>query len=118
MGDIKIWIMEKVWRRMRRTSRLLCLLTLYVFDRLIDACIGYINVMHRELELFFGSALLLIGLLNFNSSKYCDGNTSDYLSCTRPATYYYFDWLDITLVLVGVFFIMLWYLERKPDKKY
>lgn len=81
------------------------------------------SLMHRaasalrhlllETELFIGTALLAVGLLSFESDKYCDGNTADYLSCTRPSTYYYFDWLDVTLIVLGIFFILIWFLNKR-----
>ncbi len=67
----------------------------------------------REFDLFLGNALLLIGLLSFESDKYCDGNTADYLSCTRPSTYYYFDWLDILLIIIGSTLIIAWFLKQR-----
>ena len=117
MARVKEWIMEKVWKHIRRSFLLLWLLTLYICDRLIDACGEYVGIIRKEPELFFGAALLLAGLLSFERGKYCDGNTADYLSCTRPATYYYFGWLNITLILLGVFFIMFWHFKRVERKK-
>ena len=116
MGDIKSWIVEKVWRKIRRTARLLWLLTLYGVDRLIDAVGEYVGIIRGAPELFAGTTLLLLGILNFESARYCDGNTADHLSCTRPATYYYFDWLDIALILLGVFFLMFWYLKEQEKR--
>lgn len=83
------------------------------FDHLVESLIDYIRVIVRERELFFGAVLVLLGLLNFNSGKYCDGNAADYLSCTRPATFYYFDWLDITLICIGVVGILLWFMKER-----
>lgn len=67
----------------------------------------------RHKELFAGIGFTLVGLLSFNSDKFCDGNTADYLSCTRPSTFYYFDWLDITLIVAGVFLALIWYLRDR-----
>ena len=116
METIKNWIIEKVWKKIRRTSRLLWYLTLYGGDLLVDAIGEYVSIIRQEGELFFGTALLLLGLLSFESSKYCDGNTIEYLSCTRPATYYYFDWLDISCVILGVFFLMFWRIKRQEGR--
>lgn len=115
MGDIKAWIVEKVWRRIRRTFRILWLLTLYGIDRLIGAAEEYLGIIRQEFEFFFGAAFLSLGLLGFDTARYCDGNTVDHLSCTRPAVYYYFGWLDITFVILGVFFLMFWYLKQKKQ---
>jgi hypothetical protein len=70
-----------------------------------------------ETELFLGTALVAIGFLSFESDKYCDGNTADYLSCTRPSTYYYFDWLDIALIIAGIFFIFFWLLKTREERR-
>lgn len=84
----------------------------YLFERLVTATTTNVLLILREIDLFFGTALLAMGLFSFESDKFCDGNTADYLSCTRPSTFYYFDALDILLIVVGVFFIMLWVLKR------
>lgn len=69
-----------------------------------------------ETELFLGAALVAIGLLSFESDKFCDGNTADYLSCTRPSTYYFFDWLDVTLIILGIFLILIWVLKTREGE--
>ena len=72
-----------------------------------------LGIIRREVELFLGAALTLVGILGFNSAKFCDGNTADYLSCTRPTAYHYYSASDIILIVVGVFFVLLWFLKRK-----
>lgn len=72
-----------------------------------------VAVIVREFDLFLGNALLVVGLLSFESDKYCDGNTADYLSCTRPSTYYYFDYLDIILVVIGATIVLAWFLKQR-----
>ncbi len=94
--------------RPRRSRRGLGYWAGSMLDSALRATASYIQTIVREFELFFGTALLLVGFLGFESDKYCDGNTADYLSCTRPATYYYFDTLDTVLIVLGVFFILLW----------
>jgi hypothetical protein len=111
MAFIKNWL-EKAWRNIRWAAHVSWLLILYTADRLIDAGGEYAGIIKKEAELFLGAALLFMGFLSFESDKYCDGNTADYLSCTRPATFYYFDALDIFLIVIGVFFILLWFLKR------
>ncbi len=64
-------------------------------------------------ELFIGAAFTTVGLMNFQSDKFCDGNTADYLSCTRPSTYYYYDWFAITLVLIGITLLLVWHVRGK-----
>lgn len=96
-----------------RIVRYVSLYTLYLFDRFLIAGADNIRLAVRELGLFLGLGALLMGLLNFESDRYCDGNTSQYLSCTRPSTYYYFDTLDIALIIFGVFAITLWLLKRR-----
>ncbi len=67
----------------------------------------------REVELFSGMLFLLLGILNFESDRYCDGTIATHFACTHPSTYYYFDFLDITLIIAGAFFIAFWILKRK-----
>lgn len=74
---------------------------------------GSLRTIAREARLFIGVALTLIGLLNFHSDKFCDGNSADYLSCTRPSTYYFYSPLDITIIVIGVFLILIWLLNRR-----
>lgn len=74
-----------------------------------------IRIMIREARLFLGTLLVLVGLMNYEVGKYCDGNTAEYLSCTRPAVFYYFDTLDIVLVIVGFFFLLAWYVRRLSE---
>jgi len=71
-------------------------------------------IIREQSHLFLGALLLLLGLLDFHSGKYCDGNTADYLSCTRPVTYYYYTWLEIILIILGVMLILLWFMKRPP----
>ncbi len=86
-------------------------------DHLLTAIIDRLHTMIREKDLFLGLILLTIGLVSFESGRYCDGNTAEYLSCTRPATYYYFDWLDVICIILGVVFIALWRVIPKLRKR-
>ncbi len=84
-----------------------------LFERFLDAAERDIKIMRHESDAFLGAFLFLIGFLNFHSGRYCDGNTADYLSCTRPVTYYYYTWLEVVCIVLGVFFIMLWFMKRE-----
>jgi hypothetical protein len=64
-------------------------------------------------RLFLGITSLLVGLLSFASDKYCDGNAANYYTCTRPATYYFYPWWAILLIVIGSFLIVLWFLRRQ-----
>ena len=86
---------------------------IYLLDRTLAALQDNARIILREIDLFLGTALLFIGILGFESDKYCDGNTADYLSCTRPTTYYFYDNLDVVLIVLGVFFVILWFLKRR-----
>ena len=97
----------------KRFFQVLWLFVRYLFDRTLDALARDVVVVQREADLFLGIALFLIGLLGFESSRYCDGNLNDYISCTRPATYYYFDTLDIVCIVIGTFFVLVWYFKHK-----
>jgi hypothetical protein len=87
------------------------------FDFVADTLDEYARLMRRESELFFGAAFLCIGLLNFQNGKNCDGNTAEYLTCTHPSTFFYYGWLEVTLVVIGVFLILIWFLKRGEEKK-
>ena len=75
-----------------------------------------LRTIGQHKELFLGVAFTLVGLLSFKSDKFCDGNTADYLSCTRPSTYYFYSPLDIAVITVGVFLIMIWVLKARRDR--
>lgn len=77
-------------------------------DALFDFVMGSLGTIARDAELFIGVALTLIGLLSFQSDKFCDGNTAEYLSCTRPSTYYFYTPFDIAITVIGVFLILIW----------
>lgn len=81
-------------------------------DHLLDWALRRLALIRAEFELFAGTALLAIGLLGFQSGKYCDGNTADYLSCTRPSTFYYYSAFDVALIVIGVFLVLSWFLSR------
>lgn len=99
-----------------RVLWVLWLFVVYVFDRFFDGIADNARIIEREFQIFLGTALLFVGLFGFESDKYCDGNTADYLSCTRPSTYYFYDYLDITLIVIGALLILAWYLRRNSDK--
>lgn len=98
--------------KIRHAWRFISLFIAYLFDSTIDAVSEYVHVIVREKELFLGAGFALIGVFSFESDKFCDGNTANYLSCTRPSTFYYFDALDITLIVVGVFLLLIWFLKH------
>jgi hypothetical protein len=88
----------------------------FISVQIADAIMDYLWIIRRELELFSGTALVLVGLLHWSSSKYCDGNTADYLSCTNPVTYYYYDAFEITIIVLGAFLVMIWFLKNRKSK--
>src|ERR1041385_1280009 len=98
--------------KVKRWFRIGWLFTLYVFDIVADKTADNWVIAKREGDLLFGTALALIGVFGFNSGKFCDGNTADYLSCTRPTAYHYYSAFDIALIVIGVFFIQLWFFKR------
>ncbi len=78
-------------------------------DSLFDFIVRSLSTVARDMELFVGTALTLVGLLSLEADKFCDGNTADYLSCTRPSTYYFYSPFDIAIIVVGVFLILIWF---------
>ena len=89
----------------------------YLYDTFLEVAASDWKVFKREARIFIGSALFIVGLLGFDSGKYCDGNTADYLSCTRPSTYYYYDNLDVVLVVIGIFLIIMWFITPRGKGK-
>lgn len=85
----------------------------YLFDATLDGIADSVRTVLDNMSLFLGSTLALIGLLSFEAGKFCDGNTADYLSCTRPATYYYFDSFDKILLVIGIVLVLVWVVKRK-----
>jgi hypothetical protein len=102
-----------IFGKVRNTLKMVWLVLQYFFNRAVDALAKDILIIQREADLFLGSALLAVGLLGFESSRYCDGNVNDHISCTRPATYYYFNTWDIALIVLGVFFVLVWYFKSQ-----
>lgn len=74
-------------------------------------------VVRREANLFLGSILLLLGLFNWSIAKFCDGNTADYLSCTRPDAYYYYGWFQIVLIITGATLVLIWLVKDRSRSK-
>lgn len=60
-----------------------------------------LQLLVQSLRLVFGVVFLVVGLFNFSAGRFCDGNPTSYYSCTNPATFYYFSWWAILLVIVG-----------------
>lgn len=87
-----------------------------MLDGVFDFFVRSLSTIAREAELFIGSALVLVGLLSIEADKFCDGNTADYLSCTRPSTYYFYSPLDIAIIIIGAFLVMLWFLNRRSHR--
>lgn len=89
------------------------LILMHVVEGVYDFVGRNVAVVLSAKELFLGSALTIIGLMSFETDRFCDGNTADYLSCTRPNAYYYFDSLDIALVVLGITLILCWFIARR-----
>jgi hypothetical protein len=85
------------------------------FEALGDMAIRDLAIMKREGELFFGLGLVITGLFHFRSDKFCDGNSVDYLSCTRPSAFHYYGGLEIALIVLGSFFITIWFLKWRRE---
>jgi hypothetical protein len=82
-------------------------------ERVYDFVTGALRTIARDSSLFIGIALTLVGLLSFQADKFCDGNTADYLSCTRPSTYYFYSPFDIAIIVIGAFLIVIWIRNRR-----
>jgi hypothetical protein len=111
MEETQLQQRPSMGKRVRRFFRISWLIIERLFDISLDKLGEYVTVLRREPELFIGIGLALAGLLNFQNGKNCDGNTADYLSCTRPSTFYYYSWVEITIIVIGVFLVLFWYLK-------
>ncbi len=92
---------------------ILVLIAQKLFDGAVDGIGNRFKIIRTEVDLFLGAILLTIGIAGFNSDKFCDGNSADYLSCTRPSTYYYFSTFDQVLIVLGILLILLWVVSRR-----
>ena len=88
----------------------------YLSVRVLEAIVEDLRIMREEIDLFLGTGLFLLGMLNWSTGKYCDGNSSDYLSCTRPTVYYYYNAFEIILAILGVGLVLLWFVKRLRAK--
>lgn len=84
---------------------------LFVRDKIYED----VELMLYHSRLFLGILLMGLGLFSFTSDRYCDGNTSSFYACTRPATYYYYPWWAIIFVLIGTVLLTLWFLRKKKQ---
>jgi hypothetical protein len=98
-----------------RYLRIIWHTALFLLDRLVDWLGRKIRVIRHESDLFLGIALASVGLLHIHIGRFCDGNSSDYLSCTRPAVFYYYSAVEIVLVTLGIFLIVIWMLSRRKE---
>ena len=101
---------ESKWKVVARNAWLVCYRAL---DHMMNVAENNWHIIRREGDLFFGVALIVWGVMNIQSNKFCDGNGADYLSCTQPTTYYYYGALETTLVLIGTVFVILWFFKHK-----
>jgi hypothetical protein len=107
---------QNVRKRKKRVFMQIFFRTLVAFVLFLQTKIKNDAVLlFNNTRLFFGLALLLVGLFSFSSGKYCDGNSSNYYSCTRPSTYYYYPWWTIVFITLGSFFVVLWFLRKKSN---
>ena len=95
----------------KRWSWILWRLIVYALEYVADGIIEAWHVMRHDAGLFWGVGFTIIAIFGFSSGRYCDGNTAEYLSCTRPATYYFYDVWHVGLLVIGVFFILVWFLK-------
>jgi len=78
------------------------------------------KIIKQHFILLLGTGLFTYGLFSFDSDRHCDkgsfGGLS--LSCNHPATFYYYDYLTLILLVTGVIFIVIGLLKmRKKEGK-
>ncbi len=88
----------------------------YIATQIVDAVTEDLRVFRKEANLFLGTTIGLLGLFNWSTGKYCDGNSSDYLSCTRPTVYYYYGAFEIALMVLGVVLVLVWCVNNRQTK--
>lgn len=99
--------------RIRNQLWLTGMFCMYLLDRTVSWLGIRGAIAARESDLFLGAGLFIVGLFGFESARYCDGNSADYLSCTRPATYYFYDAPHTILIVLGVFLILVWFVRNR-----
>ena len=104
-------------RESRNLGRVFWVSIEYISVHLAEALSENLRIIRQEGNLFLGTALMVLGFFNWSSAKYCDGNTADYLSCTRPVTYYYYGGFEIALLLVGVTLVLIWLVKNRKIAK-
>lgn len=97
-------------------ARMIWLTALYAMDQLVEWLLTRARIIRRESDVFLGVFLFLVGALTIHAARFCDGNSADYLSCTRPAVYYYYSGFNSALIIAGVFLVLLWYLSRNRER--
>ena len=103
-------VSESKWKVVARHAWLVCYRSL---DHMMDIAEEDWHIIRREASLFFGAILVIWGVMNIQSNKFCDGNGADYLSCTQPTTYYYYGAIETAAVLIGTLFVLVWFFKHK-----
>lgn len=83
-----------------------------VFDAVWDFVAREWAILAGEGRLYLGIALTLAGVMNFDAGRFCDGNTLDYIACTRPVVYYEYPWWAIALAILGALLLAGWWRNR------
>jgi hypothetical protein len=112
MNDVYPDAPKTVMGRLRHSLWIAWMFIAYLFDRAIVYLGARLSLVVKEIDLFAGAAFFIIGILGFESGRYCDGNSAEYLSCTRPATFYFYDAVHTALIVLGIFLIIVWFLKR------
>jgi len=74
------------------------------------------KIVKGNLILLLGVGLFAHSLFNFSSGRYCDKESSLFsmdFGCTHPATFYYYDNITLTLLVVGAILITIGLLNKK-----
>jgi len=77
-----------------------------------------LEIIKENFILLLGIGLFVYGLFNFSSDKYCgtESGLSLFPPCTNPATFYYYDNLTLTLLVMGAIFICIGLLKMKNNE--
>ena len=100
----------------KRTSRFMVVckaLLRFVVKQLSTIAHEYLRLLRLNFRLCMGLALSIGGLLNFSVGRHCDETSSEFFTCTNPSSFYYYSGFTIVVVVIGVWLITFWMLQRK-----
>lgn len=83
----------------------------------LRAALTSVRRRKHDVGLLVGALLMVVGLMSFESGRYCNGSPHDTYACVNPDTYYYYPVWTIVAVALGVLLLLLWWrtVARRPS---